>query len=219
VPSNTLVRDLAAPAPPYSGQGRRRKTPFTRADAWSAALPEDAWETFEVRDGEKGPLVTQAARTWVQAKEAGKASEAAETLVVFREQQGDGTWKHDYMLSDALAGATVEEFARVYKAEHRVEECLKRAKGEAGLGDYQVRTWKGWRHHQALSLLATWFLTQETRRGKNTDARSDGACGARVDRWVAQPGVESPHPHPDVSYREPQTQTQRGSSPLSLASA
>jgi hypothetical protein len=35
----------------------------------------------------------------------------------------------------------------VFKAQHRVEECLKRAKREAGLADYQVRTWAGW-HHQ-----------------------------------------------------------------------
>jgi hypothetical protein len=32
--------------------------------------------------------------------------------------------------------------------------------------DYQVRTWEGWHHQQAWSLVATWFLTQETRRGK-----------------------------------------------------
>ncbi len=71
----------------------------------------------------------------------------------------------------ALRRDALGEFARVYKAEHRVEECLKRAKSEAGLGGYQVRTWEGWHHHQALSLLATWFLSEEARRGKNTDAR------------------------------------------------
>jgi hypothetical protein len=47
-----------------------------------------------------------------------------------------------------------------------VEEALRRAKSEAGLGHYQVRTWTGWHHHQALALVAAWFLTQETRRGK-----------------------------------------------------
>ena len=166
VPSNTLVRDLMPPDPPYSGQGRRPRPPFLRADVWCAGLPEDAWQTIEVRDGEKGPLVAQAAWTLVQAKTEGKVSDTVESLVVFRERQGDGTWKHDYLLSDVVRSAPVAEFARVYKAEHRVEESLKRAKSEAGLGDYQVRTWKGWQHHQTLSLLATWFLTGETRRGR-----------------------------------------------------
>src|SRR5262249_20355078 len=32
VPSNTLVRDLLAPEPEYSGHGRRRRTPLVRAD-------------------------------------------------------------------------------------------------------------------------------------------------------------------------------------------
>ena len=52
------------------------------------------------------------------------------------------------------------------KAEHRIEECLERAKSGAGLAEYQVRNWVGWHHHQTLSLLATWFATQEDRRGK-----------------------------------------------------
>jgi SRSO17 transposase len=47
----------------------------------------------------------------------------------------------------------VAEFARVFKAQHRIEECLRRAKGEAGLADYQVRTWAGWHHHQTLKAL------------------------------------------------------------------
>ena len=74
------------------------------------------------------------------------------------------------------------EWARVAKAEHRIEECLQRAKSEAGLGDYQVRTWMGWHHHLTLSLLAVWFLAGATRRGKNPDAGVDGAAGSGVDR-------------------------------------
>jgi SRSO17 transposase len=217
VPSNTAVRDLTAPDPPYSGHGRRPSVPFTRADRWCAALPETAWQTVEVRDGAKGPVLVQVAWTLVQARTQGKGSDVAERLVVFRERQGDGTWKHDYLLSNAALDIPVAEFARVFKAQHRIEECLQRAKGEAGLADYQVRTWEGWHHHQTLSLMATWFLTQETRRGKNADTRADGSASTVADRGIAEPalgrsptGTDSPH------HAAPFT-AQRSGSPLSLA--
>jgi len=217
VPSNTLVRDLVAPDPPYSGRGRRRRTPLVRADAWRAALAEDAWETVEVRDGEKGPLLTQAAWTLVQARTEGKASDVAESLLVFREQQSDGTWKHDYLLSNEIARDPPLEMAWVYKAEHRIEECIKQAKSEAGLADYQVRTWEGWHHHQCLSLLATWFLCEEARRGKNPDAGSDGAGDACDDSRGARPGAEGTQLRTDSPHREPPAQAQRGGPPLPLA--
>jgi SRSO17 transposase len=54
VPSNTLVRDRAAPEPECRGQGRRPGVPFSRLDRWCGALPEGARETVEVRDGEEG---------------------------------------------------------------------------------------------------------------------------------------------------------------------
>jgi hypothetical protein len=40
------------------------------------------------------------------------------------------------LLSNAVVGTPLTEFARVFKAQHRIEECLQRAKGEAGLADY-----------------------------------------------------------------------------------
>src|SRR5204862_6949079 len=155
-PSNTSVRDLAAGVA-YAGRGRHPKAPFVPADRWAAGLPAEAWAAVEVRDAEKGPLTLQAARTPVQARADNRVSGAAEVLVVFRERQPDRSWKHDYLLSSAPVDTPLAEFARVFKAHHRVEECLQRAKGEAGLGDYQVRTWGGWHHHQALSLVAAWF--------------------------------------------------------------
>src|SRR5215472_16925097 len=194
VPSNTSVRDLTATAPPSAGGGRRRRVPFQSVQCWCASLPESAWETIEVRDGEKGPLVVQVAWTLVQARTQGRVSDVPELLVVFRERQGDASFKHDYLLSNAPVLTEVSEFARVFKAQHRIEECLKRAKGEAGLGDYQVRTWEGWHHHQTLALLATWFLTEETRRGKKADAGADGAAGAGTDRGGAGRGVGLPSP-------------------------
>jgi SRSO17 transposase len=200
VPSNTSIRDLAAPDPPGPARGRPRLAPFVRVDAWAAAQASDTWQALEVRQGEKGPVVVQAVRTLVQARSEGRVADVVEWLVVFREPQGDGSWKHDYLLGHAPLTTSLAEFARVFKAEHKIEECLQRAKGEAGLADYQVRTWTGWLHHQTLSLVATWFLTQEARRGKNTDTRVDSAAGAGADRGDpgARPGLpprRAPPPH------------------------
>ncbi|MCC6417128.1 MAG: hypothetical protein IT429_02645 [Gemmataceae bacterium] len=182
MPSNTAVRDLAAADPPYPGHGRRPRVPFPRVDRWRATVAEAAWQTVEVRAGEKGPVVVQAMWTLVQARTEGRVADVAEVLVVFRARQGDGTWKHDYLLSNASLTTPLAEFARVFKAAQRVEECLQRAKGEAGLADYEVRTWRGWYHHQALALTATWFLTEEARRGKKKDAGVNGDAVAEADR-------------------------------------
>jgi SRSO17 transposase len=218
VPSNTLVRDLAAEPPPYGGRGRYPQVPFQRVDRWCAALPEDAWETIEVRDGEKGPLRVQAVRALVQARTEGAPSEVAELLLAFREQQGDGTWKHDYLLSNGELVTPLAEFARVFKAEHKIEESLQRAKGQAGLADYQVRTWEGWHHHQTLSLLAAWFLTQETGRGKNPDARADPATNAGADRWRAASAVGLGSAGTPPPHGKPVVASQRGGTLLPLAS-
>lgn len=184
VPSNTLVRDLDVPPPEYAGRGRRPMSPFLRLDRWRAALPESAWTRIDVRDGEKSPLVVEVVKRRVQPRTETGGTGPQELLLITRESQADGTFKHDYYLSNADPGVAVAELARVTKAAHRVEECFERAKGEAGLADYQVRNWTAWHHHQTLSLLAAWFLTREARRGKNPDPRADDAATPSADRGV-----------------------------------
>jgi SRSO17 transposase len=217
VPYNTSVRDLMATAPTSAGPGWRRRVPFVSVQQWCAALPESAWQTVEIRDGEKGPLVVQAALTLVQARTEGRVSKMAEWLVVFRERQGDGSCKHDYLLSNAPLTTEVSEFARVFKAQHRIEECLKRAKGKAGLGDYQVRTWSGWHHHQTLALLATWFLTQETRRGKKADSGVDSAAGGGFAGVFAERAFGLSSSVAESPADESSFASQRGSTLVSLA--
>src|SRR3954470_8341773 len=213
VPSNTAVRDLTAADPPSTGRGGRRRVPFTPVDRWAEAVPEGAWQTVEVRPGEKGPVTVQGVWTLVQARTAGRVSDVAEVLVVFRERQADGAWKHDYLLSNACLTTPLGEYARVFKAQHRVEECLQRAKGEAGLGDYEVRTWRGWHHHQTLALVATWLRRQEAGRGKKIHAGVDRAAGAGADRGGGGAAVGDGEGGVPEAYREPAA-TPHGGSPL-----
>ena len=188
VPSNTSMRDMAVEPPEYSGRSRRPQRPWQHVEAWSQSLDDTAWHRIDVRDGSKGPLVVEAVKRRVVSRTHRRQQGAQETLVVirYRDRAQAQVVKVDYYLSNAAPETSLEEFARVAKAEHRIEECLQRSKSEAGLADYEVRNWTGWQHHQTLSLLATWFLVQETDRGKKMDpcdhlaTDSSGHCHALV---------------------------------------
>ena len=182
VPSNITVRDLEDGSPKWSGRGRKPKRQFEQVRAWCARLPDDAWARLHVRNGAKGPLQMQIVKCRVLAKTEGRRVGPEELLIVTRTTDEQDNVQHDYYLSNASPATPLTELACVINTEHRIEECLKRAKSEAGLADYEVRTYGGWYPHQTLSLTATWFLTQETRRGKKIhagDYRSASAPYAR----------------------------------------
>jgi SRSO17 transposase len=168
VPSNTLMRDLETAPPRSSGRGRRPQRPWQSVEQWSQALGDDAWKRLDVRDGSKGPLVAEVVKRRVVSRTHRRQQGHEELLVVmrYRDRDNQQVVKVDYDLSNAAPETPLWQFARVAKAAHRIADCIQRSKSEAGLADYEVRNWTGWPHHQTLSLLATWFLVQETERGK-----------------------------------------------------
>jgi hypothetical protein len=215
VPSNTLVRDPDIPLPEYSGRGRYPKSPSLRLDRWLSALTKDAWASIEVRDGEKGPLVIEVVKRRVRARTETGGTGPDELLFVTREAQSDGKFKHDYYLSNAVAEEPLKELARVSRAAHREEECFRRGKSEAGLADYQVRNWRGWHHHQTLSLLAAWFLNRETRRGKNRDPGVDDAAVEAVAGGLDRRPPQGKRDVVAVSSKRPLVASRRASPAVS----
>ena len=183
VPCNTLIRDLEVELPRYKGTGRRPVRPSVRVDKWTAAQPASAWRRMDVRDAEKGPLIIELLKHRVETGKRRQGGIAEETLVVIRYRDRDqAIVKQDYYLSNAPAMIPHEEFGRVAKAAHRVEDCFDRGKGEAGMADYEVRNWVGWQHHQTLSMMCSWFLNVETRRAEKKDACHNIQSGPRLHR-------------------------------------
>ena len=168
------------PAAGILGTRTPSQEPLPAPGPLAGGLAGGGLDRIEVRDGEKGPLVVEVVKRRVQARTETGGTGPDELLFVTREAQSDGKFKHDYYLSNADPEEPLKELARVSRAAHRVEECFRRGKSEAGLADYQVRNWRGWHHHQTLSLLAAWFLNREARRGKNPDPGVDGAAVAAV---------------------------------------
>src|SRR6266481_4335677 len=188
VPCTTTIRDLEAPLPAYAGRGRPPKAPWQSVTQWRQALPGDAWTHLTVRDGEKGLVEIEIVRRRVQTRIERKRTGPEEWLVVTRRPlTEDRTWephasrdatdqdaryRYQYYLTPTcvsdveLEEPSLAELARVIKAGACIEASFKRGKGEVGMDAYQVRTWHGWHHHMALSLLAVWFLIGETHRGQ-----------------------------------------------------
>lgn len=183
VPSNTLVRDLEADV--CNTDGKAPLSPFIRVDKWRESLTDDDWTRVEVRDAEKGPLIVHVTSRRVLANVEKKNPDSEETLVIIRRGDENGKPVYDYYLSNADHQTAAEEFARVATAQHRVEECIKRAKSDAGLTDHETRTWCGWHHHQTLSMMATWYLVLETRVGKKNHPSADRSPSSNFTGQVA----------------------------------
>lgn len=169
IPGNITARVLDNEEVPRCGPGGPAARLFQSVTQIRDQLPATAWQRVEVRDGEKGPLQIELAIVpHVQTKINRRRMKYAEVLIFTRYRDANGTRHNDFYLSNGPATTPAAEFARVISAERRVEETIRRAKSDAGLADYQVRTWQGWHHHLALSLIATWFLVHETLEGRKT---------------------------------------------------
>lgn len=216
VPCDTLIRDLDAEPPAYSGRGRLPKTPFQRVDQWRDSLLADAWTRIQVRDGDKGPLEVEVVTCRVQTRINQHVMAYEETLVVIRSLDEEGVTKYDFYLSNAPRETPQKEFSRVALAAHRVEEAIKRGKGEAGLSHYEVRNWRGWHHHQTLSLMATWFLVRESHRGKKMDTSDHRPADSRWNRHAPASGSPVRHTDPNITRQNTSLTQKRRSSILSL---
>lgn len=171
VPCSTLVRDLSETPPPrQSPRGRKFQPPFRRVDAWAALQPASQWQTFTVRDGEKGPLKVQAVSRQVRAKGERSRIGAEERLVVFRTLESPS--RTCYCLSNADRETPLADVLEARGARPRVEQMFEEGNGDVGLDHYEVRSWTGWHHHMTLSLLALWFLVLERRQCQKKRPRS-----------------------------------------------
>lgn len=171
VPCNTLVRDLKEELAPG-----RRVPSWRRAEDWVKTQPASRWRRLVVGDGAKGPKVVRALEAWVQTKDEDGRVGPQERLVVIRTvAQEPQVW---YTLSQAPVEIPLRVLVGVHGRRHGIEEVLQAAKGEVGLGHYEMRSWVGWHHHMTLSLLALWFLLLEKRRVGKKNPGVDSAADA-----------------------------------------
>jgi len=166
VPHDTQVwwQRPATAVPPWSGQGRKPTRPRVLTGAaplaevaqLAAALPADRWTRQTIKEGSKGPLVARFATLRVIAVRGGLPG--PEVWLVLRRNELTGELKT--YLSNAVADMPLTTLVRLSGMRWPIETCFEDGKQYLGMGDYEVRGWRGWHHHMTLCILAHFFLAR-----------------------------------------------------------
>jgi SRSO17 transposase len=87
------------------------------------------------------------------------------------------TEERKFFVSNAPADANPEDLLRAALARWHVEQWFERAKQEAGLGAFEVRTYQSLIRHWLCSRLAMFFLALQTRRLRGEKSEDHGRAG------------------------------------------
>ena len=141
---------LAVSGKEYVGLGAQQR----QVKALLASLPVEGWTRLSAGDGAKGPRwydwrwgsladpVDPTWRRWLLVRRSLSAPADLTAYVVFAPQP-----------------TTLEDVVRVAGSRWTVESGFEVAKGEVGLDQYEVRTWRGWYRHITLVMWALALLT------------------------------------------------------------
>ena len=125
-----------------------------RVDEIARSTPAQAWQRLSVGDGAKGPRVYD----WAASRFGLPAAGGLIHWLLIRRSVTDPD-DLAYYLGLTPKGTTANDLAYAAGRRWAIETCFECAKQEAGLDEYEVRSWVGWYRHVTLSLLALAFLT------------------------------------------------------------
>jgi SRSO17 transposase len=122
-------------------------------------IPEQEWQTITHRQGTKGPLIrrTTIMDVYIWKPERGAKIESVQ-LIISTETDGSEikySLCYDEAVKMSLETALFRQMQRYW-----IERAFQNVKEQLGLHQYQVRSWKAWHHHIALSLMALHFILQ-----------------------------------------------------------
>ena len=166
VPHDTRIW-LERPAtaiPEWSGRGRKPtrerlvegEPSAQKVAAIAQSLLADKWSRQTIKEGSKGPIVADFAALRVVAVRDGLPG--PEVWLVLRRDVVSAELKT--YLSNAPADTPLETLVRLSGMRWPIERCFEEGKQHLGMGDYQVRSWRGWHHHMTLCILTHFFLVR-----------------------------------------------------------
>jgi len=151
---------------------------------FSPLFREQPWQRVTVKEATRGPIVWEVKMARVHLVAASprpsRPTDRQYALIVARKVD---TGEIKYFISNAAAGVLLSDLLTAAFARWQIELWFERAKQEAGLGAFEVRTYRSLLRHWFCSRLAMYFLAAQTQRlrgEKSTDHA--GASGGGDQR-------------------------------------
>ena len=136
----------------------------------AALLPSSAWTVLSAGEGSQGPRLYEWA--WFQLSEVGEVGTGTgqARFVLLRRSLSDPS-KRAYYRVAGPATLTLAEVVHIVGRRWTIEEAFEEAKGEVGLDQYEVRTYRAWYRFMTLALLAHAVLAVVRHRAREKKAR------------------------------------------------
>lgn len=158
----------------------------------SPAFTKQAWQRCLVKDTTRGELVWEYKAARVHLNDGSHPNHNVHTptdrkywLIVMRQPR---TGEVKYVLSNAGEGESPQRLIRVLLSRWQVEKWFERAKQEAGLGAFEVRTYTSLIRHWLCVRIAMMFLAEQTTRLRGEKPADHLRAGRRGGR---DPGGEN----------------------------
>ena len=162
---------------PAAGEGKRGRKPSLPVsdkqgipiDQYVKSLPKNQFKEVRIRPTTKGWLTAwiHVVTVWVWDKKSGDQHAIKQTLVIRKPLHKKDKTK--YSLSNIpIEQQSVEEFAFMQAQRFWIEKCFRDDSHDLGMSDYQVRTFRGFFNHMALTSVALeWVLTERLENARD----------------------------------------------------
>jgi len=165
--------------------GRRSRTPRVAAGEkparavsklWKRGGP--SWQTYRIKDTQKGPEVWYVRETCFYANDEGLPGRESRLIIARNALSGEVK----YFLSDAGPDVPLKTLLYVAFSRWHVERLFEDGKGEVGFDHFEVRNYKSLTRHLILTNLSLYFLCEQTTRLRKKKSLVDTLPGSGSDR-------------------------------------
>jgi len=142
--------------------------------AKSSVFRNQKWQSFHIKDSQKGPIVWEVKHADFHRKHADGLPGPTHTLIIARNALDHDEVK--YFVANMAAGSDLEKLAwllHVAFSRFPIEHCFRQAKDELGMDHFEVRGWRSIHRHMYVTQLSHLFCSRmrQTLREKNGRAR------------------------------------------------